>query len=78
MTLPLHGSIFSMFFGPQACRFSLTKAIREIITNIRASEDRNAVLKHYKALQQVSLRMVAITRIARSVLVVISPYYDLD
>lgn len=55
------------------------ETIREIITDIRApTEGGNAALKHYKALKHVSLCPMAITKITRSVLVLISLHYDPD
>lgn len=53
------------------------ETIREIITDIGApAEGGNATLKHYKALKHVSLFPTAITKIARSVVVLISLRYD--
>lgn len=55
------------------------ETIGEIITGIRApTEGGNAMLKHYRALRHVSLSPKAITKIARSALVLIYLRYDPD
>ena len=55
------------------------ETIRKIITDIRAPiEGGNGTLKYYKALKHVSLWPIAITKIASSVLMLISLHYDPD
>ena len=55
------------------------ETIRDIITDIRTSaEGGNATLRHYKARKHVILCSTAITKIAQSVVVLISLHYDTD